>query len=703
MKTDSGRGLVGMGEWRRAGLRLLGALSLLGMASAVSAATFNVEKRTPNGDGGLGPFDLVVTCQNGNTYNFTLNGGEASTFDYPDNTPIDCQIDETLRPAQNGQFAVSLHDTYSTDNGRIRANNSSNVSGETFYVVNDYTPSSPPVTINVVKETPNGDGGLGPFNIDITCKNGMNFNFSLNGGDSASFQYPGDTPIDCRVSETLTPAQDGLFKVKKGDDFGPSNGRMRAGNSNSVDGHTFTVTNIHVPPGVVDINVSKETPNGDNGLGPFNVAVDCTNGDSYLFELDGGDTETFQYEAGSAIDCRVSETLTAAQDGQFKIKLGDDYGPNNGRMRAGNSNSVDGRTFLVTNTYVPGGVVNIGVEKITPNGDGGLGPFDVFVNCANGDRYDFQMSGGETASFQYEAGSAIDCRIGETLTAAQDGVFKVKKGDDYGPDNGRMRAGNSNSVDGHTFTVTNIYTPTGVIDIHVEKSTPNGDGGRGPFDLSVSCANGQTFDFAEMDGGDTETFQYDANTPIDCRVSETLTALQDGFFKVRKGDDYGPDNGRMRASNSNNVASHTFHVVNTFVQQGVVDLNVVLGGDAALNVHGPFTIIVSCSNGDQYELAMWMGETETIQYERDAAIDCVSQVVLTPEQEQLLLVEISDTVGMAQDGRIVSTNSNLVDNATFSVLLSGVPRPVPALGGVALIMLMSLMGLVAMRWRNGMH
>ena len=359
---------------------MLGFMVFMFLASALlsptHAATINVTNHTPNGDGGLGPFAVTVTCGNGDIHNFSLNGGDTTSFTYPDQDPISCEVSETLTPVQQPHFTTKHGDTYGPNNGVMNASKGSTVDGETFNVTNTYNPQQPQgtVTINVEKRTPKGDLGKGPFALTVACQNGDTHNFSLNGGETGSFTYPADTAIDCRISETLTPDQDTAFLDPiLGDTYGPSNGRMLANNSNKVADETFFV--INSPVEITQIGVEKQTPDGDGGLTPFAITIECTDGDVQNFTLAGGETSTFYRVANEPMNCKINENLTAAQQVSFDSTLGDTYGPDNGTMKANKASKATDKKFYVINKYVEAG--GKGVLNPTTFEDGGVGGANV--------------------------------------------------------------------------------------------------------------------------------------------------------------------------------------------------------------------------------------------------------------------------------------------------------------------------------------
>lgn len=114
-------------------------------------------------------------------------------------------------------------------------------------------------------------------------------------------------------------------------------------------------------------------------MGPFSLTVTCENGSTYPFSLACGGASTFTYPSATAIDCSISETLSAPQEGAFDVTLGDTYSTNNGRVLDSNSDDVDGETFYVENTYIPS--FNIDTVLEFPGGDLGAGPFDTQLAC----------------------------------------------------------------------------------------------------------------------------------------------------------------------------------------------------------------------------------------------------------------------------------------------------------------------------------
>ena len=52
------------------------------------------------------------------------------------------------------------------------------------------------------------------------------------------------------------------------------------------------------------------------------------------------------------------------------------------------------------------------------------------------------------------------------------------------------------------------------------------DGGKGPFNINVTCGNGDVYDFI-MEDGDVESFYYDKDAAMDCKVTEELTTDQE--------------------------------------------------------------------------------------------------------------------------------------------------------------------------------
>jgi len=112
-------------------------LCLIGILSLTSAATLTVEKRTPNGwSSAYWPFAITVSCTDLSVFNFSLEWWQSSTFVFPDATPIDCSISETMTADQTKAFTSTVGDTYGDDDGQISAADAALVDGQTFYVTN---------------------------------------------------------------------------------------------------------------------------------------------------------------------------------------------------------------------------------------------------------------------------------------------------------------------------------------------------------------------------------------------------------------------------------------------------------------------------------------------------------------------------------------------------------------------------------------
>lgn len=106
------------------------------MSSLVSAATLFVEKRVPVGSSITWSFALTVSCANLSVFNFSLTPGQTGSFIYPDATPLDCSISETMSGNQADLYIATLGDTYGADDGTIQVADAALVDGQTFYVLN---------------------------------------------------------------------------------------------------------------------------------------------------------------------------------------------------------------------------------------------------------------------------------------------------------------------------------------------------------------------------------------------------------------------------------------------------------------------------------------------------------------------------------------------------------------------------------------
>lgn len=215
---------------------------------------------------------------------------------------------------------------------------------------------------------------------------------------------------------------------------------------------------------------------------------------------------------------------------------------------------------LIASTPVPADLDDFPVKVVCQNGTDGLA--STIVTRSTGGVVD-------VGSFAYAGGSSMDCEVIPELSAAQKAVFIVKKGDTTNLDNGRM-VGNvaatqtqdngaqllGTDLSPRTFYVLLEYVPTGVNTFNVTKLVPTRaptDTDAAPFSLNITCANGSIYAF-ELAHGQVGQFSYPKNTPIDCVISETLVGTQIGQYTIKKGDTFGPNNGRMLDGNSNMAA-----------------------------------------------------------------------------------------------------------------------------------------------------
>lgn len=318
----------------------------------------------------------------------------------------------------------------------------------------------------------------------------------------------------------------------------------------------------------------------------FNFAVSCNSAltpDISSFTLSAGGSQTVKINgaAGANTNCTITETIVPNFTPSW---TSDDRSGSSGNgnvvtlERASFSNLGDPDDIVnvgFTNTYDSATFnVKLGLIASTPV-PAALADFPVKVVCQSGTGLTTttvtRSTGGivDVGSFNYTGGSSMDCEVIPELTAAQQAVFIVKKGDTTNLDNGRM-VGNvaatqtqdngaqllGTDLSPRTFYVLLEYVPTGVNTFNVTKLVPTragADTDAAPFALSVTCANGSTYAF-ELSHGQVGQFQYPKNTAIDCAISETLVGTQVGLYTIKKGDTFGPNNGRMLDGNSNLAA-----------------------------------------------------------------------------------------------------------------------------------------------------
>ncbi len=430
----------------------------------------------------------------------------------------------------------------------------------------------------------------------------------------------------------------------------------------------------------IRINVEKKVENANGTVStwnewPFDLKVICKNGNEYDFSLSNNWTGSFEYPANTKLDCSISETLTWTQIENYSIKkIGDSFGPDNGRMLASNSNDVNWEKFYVINKKKS--KVTINVEKKVENADGTVStwnewPFDLNVTCKNGDVHDFSLNNNWTGSFEYPANTALDCSISEVLTAEQSKDYILKKlWDSFWPDNGRMLTANSNDVDWGKFYVINKKKPK--VTINVEKKVENADGtvstwNEWPFALKVKCKNGKEFDFS-LNNNWTGSFEYPADTKLDCKISEELTDEQSKDYILKKlWDSFWPDNGRMLSSNSNDVNWKKFYIINKkktdnkatfYVKKEVIDWE---------ENEWPFVVKVKCENGQEFNYSLYNNQVSYFEYPSAESMDCSISEELTDSQEAIYMKRSWDTY-WPDNGRVLASKASDADNNTFYVL-----------------------------------
>ena len=592
---------------------------------APTTNTLKAEVLLPNGDpNSLGPINAEVIClQSGSPRWFrkTISSAQGEVIiptptygPAASNKRVRCIIVPRAEGEQRKFFRFSRNDDGDIrSDGVIRALDAAAVDGKKLTVSFDHSPDELS-TIDVRKVIPTGDGGnadgegsKGPFDVKVLC-NGVEgrktFEFEMGGvtdpsdeSQDLAFQYKKGR-MACAIRETLTANQKGFFVQKAGDTLGSDNGVMRATAATDLKDEFFTMTNTYYPDGVVSMEVKKLTPTGvgtdDSQKGPFDIVVGCvgTNGRKrFDLSLDGDETATIQYpkRAGGAqtgFRCAVREVLTADQRKFFKTEYGNDQGirPKARVLYHNATLDAEGKVVTVTNTYHPDGVVSMDIEKLTPNG--GKGPFDIKVRCigsAGLHEYEFEMDGDDKLTFQYPKRpsgqrTGFRCAALETLTSDQHGFFKVKRTNDQDINNNRafLFHGDSRGIDAtdKTLTVTNIYYPDGVDEMTVRKVLPNGDKGKGPFNVSVRClgSDGRDDYTFSLDGSEDQTFQYKKGEKVQCIAYEKLEQEQIQFFRQMKGDTQGVISDARILGNANlSPDGEKFVITNNYVKTGLSD------------------------------------------------------------------------------------------------------------------------------------
>lgn len=341
----------------------------LSTAALAATKTVNVTKTVSGVGAPATSFNFIVACNNAITAsptNFVLSAGGSQSIGLTGNNGdnIACTITETPVAGFNPSWTNDDENTNGTSNQtQLNRQFFSNTGGADDTVniafTNTYTASNFNVKLGLIASTP-VPADLDDFPVKVVCQGATGLASTTvtrsTGGisDVGSFAYTGPNSLDCEVIPELTAAQQAVFVVKKGDTANVNNGRM-VGNSAAVAAEdngaqllgtdlspaTFYVLLEYVPTGVNTFNVTKLVPTraaADTDAAPFSVNITCANGSSYAFQLGHGQVGQFQYPKNTAIDCAISETLVGSQVGQYTIKKGDTFGPNNGRMLDGNSN-----------------------------------------------------------------------------------------------------------------------------------------------------------------------------------------------------------------------------------------------------------------------------------------------------------------------------------------------------------------------------
>ncbi len=314
-----------------------------------------------------------------------------------------------------------------------------------------------------------GDDPLGSIEVIIDCADDaydQTFEMTFSNGIQ-SFTYPADQAVDCEIKQNLTAEQAKYFEfVSKGDTNTPDDGQVVASADGTLDTHQsmFYIVNKATIPETVPIYIEARTDSEDDDVGPFDVVVTC-NGSSETYTLMTGERATVNLPGDDTINCLVTNGM--AESEYWKLMADgkhDDYENDNGRVLAyWLGAKAAGSTLWAEFEYDGPEYVTINVEKEFKNDqeDETDGTYELIVVCANGDEHTFNLKNGESGSFEYIASEKIDCEIDEILTEEQEKYVEMtRKGDSFGPDNGRMLANKAAAVADKRFYVVNNLKDT---------------------------------------------------------------------------------------------------------------------------------------------------------------------------------------------------------------------------------------------------
>lgn len=206
----------------------LGAVALgPGFASASADATFSVSVTTASSDFNLGPYDLVVACEDGSTFVASLHVGQSSAFGVPKGQPMDCQLEVDPTIEQQAVLRLAIGDAVDPSDGHIAASSPSRIAQEGREFVLQVDAEAVPVKIET--QAPYLDDSHGPFAVELACEDGFSEIVSMNGTDSATILLPGGIELDCGAEVIFAKEQQGEYNANYRDDLGPSNGRLAPG------------------------------------------------------------------------------------------------------------------------------------------------------------------------------------------------------------------------------------------------------------------------------------------------------------------------------------------------------------------------------------------------------------------------------------------------------------------------------------------
>lgn len=178
---------------------------------------------------------------------------------------------------------------------------------------------------------------------------------------------------DGTTGTNVTPPDDFTGAVAKWYVATDATAILQSASGQAVLGQGNSVITISHCWGQASLTVEKEVVNDPGGLAPFNIHVECDNGQTIDdFELTGGDSKTLGIEFNdSSVQCTVSETNP--QGAVVNIS------PNPVTLTAGSSDAI--KVVTVTNTFTEPEVGSLDVIKVV---EGPVPPgtvFEVTIDC----------------------------------------------------------------------------------------------------------------------------------------------------------------------------------------------------------------------------------------------------------------------------------------------------------------------------------